>query len=225
MFRQALSRLPTLRKSHARSASTSSYFAALRQRYPRADPPSLIAAFVVLHELTAVVPLSILFGAFHYLGIGASIVAWTLEGDESRVQRGYQDRVDGRWTRERARVLVREWVKEGEDKAERVGRRYGWFGWDKESTEERVARKANKAGGDATTTTEPLRPELSNERLSVTGDVANVAAAYLVVKALLPLRILVSLRLSPNLANVISKRFQGLRARGARMMKRNEPAP
>lgn len=69
-------------------------------------------------------------------------------------------------------------MKEGEDQAERMGRRYGWFGWEKESREERIERKKRLED-------EPARDvlkELSNESLKVSGDVANLVAAYLVVK-------------------------------------------
>lgn len=40
------------------------------------------------------------------------------------------------------------------------------------------------------------------------------------LQALLPLRILVSLRLAPPMANVIVKRFKGLRDMGARYLKK-----
>ncbi|GAA5831094.1 hypothetical protein JCM3766R1_006232 [Sporobolomyces carnicolor] len=196
-------RQPLLR----RPLSTSNYIASLRQRYPSADPPSLVISFLILHELTAIAPLALLFGAFHYLGLGAGIVAWTLA--ESEPTAAPQAIEPGRWTAESARLRVREWIREGEDKAERVGRRYGWFGWDKESREQREHRKARDTSRG-----------LEADNLGVTGDVANVAAAYLVVKALLPLRLVVSLRLSPSLANLIVKRFRGLRARGTKLLKR-----
>ncbi|GAA6007792.1 hypothetical protein JCM11491_003965 [Sporobolomyces phaffii] len=200
---------------HSRPASTSSYLAKLRQRYPSADPPSLVASFLILHELTAIVPLSVLFGAFHYLGLGAGIVAWTLAESESDSTAPTGVQHGGTWSAEGARIKVREWIREGEDKAERVGRRYGWFGWDKESKLERDERRTARIAQAGTP------QDLGIDSLSVTGDVANVAAAYLVVKALLPLRILLSLRLSPSLANVIARRFKGLRDRGAKMLQRD----
>ncbi|GAA5903741.1 uncharacterized protein JCM6883_005099 [Sporobolomyces salmoneus] len=196
-----------------RPMSTSNYFASLRQRYPSADPPSLIISFLILHELTAIVPLGLLFGTFHYLGLGAGIVGWTLaESESTSTTPSQQAAEEGNWSAEGARMKVREWIREGEEKAERIGRRYGWFGWEKESKEQREERKSQPS----------TAKELSMESLKVSGDVANVAAAYLVVKALLPLRILVSLRLSPSLANVIVRRFKGLRDRGAKMLKRNQ---
>lgn len=41
-----------------------------------ADPGALLAAFVVLHELTALVPLAVLAAAFAALGVGARVVDW-----------------------------------------------------------------------------------------------------------------------------------------------------
>jgi len=185
--------------------------------------------------LTAIIPLSVLFGTFHYLGLGAGIVGWTLAESESTSTA--REKADGRWSTEGVKIKVREWIREGEDKAERVGRRYGWFGWEKESKEQRQERKARlESEGSASR-------ELSVDSLKVSGDMANVAAAYLLVKvilpfflflllasadlvshlqALLPLRILVSLRLSPTLANVIVKRFKGLRERGSKLLKRDQ---
>lgn len=221
-----------------RPISTSSYLGSLRRRYPAADPPSLVISFLILHELTAIVPLSVLFGTFHYLGLGAGIVAWTLAESESTISTR-EGREEATSSVQGAKTKVREWISEGEEQAERLGRRYGWFGWEKESKEERVERKARQE-------LDSTPKELSDESLKVTGDVANVAAAYLIVKvshycslalpaepalnvsfsplrqALIPLRILISLRLTPSLANVIVKRFKGLRERGSRMLKRSQ---
>jgi len=178
MLRRAIQPIRLTRPLHIRPASTKSYLGRLKQRYPSADPPSLFISFLILHELTAILPLSILFGTFHYLGIGAGIVAWTLSESESTTQPSLEQEQAGKWTKEGARIRVREWMKEGEDQAERMGRRYGWFGWEKESREERIERKKRLED-------EPARDvlkELSNESLKVSGDVANLVAAYLVVK-------------------------------------------
>jgi hypothetical protein len=128
--------------------------------------------------LTAIIPLSVLFGTFHYLGLGAGIVGWTLAESESTSTT--QEELDGRWSTEGVKIKVREWIREGEDKAERVGRRYGWFGWEKESKEQRQERKARlESEGSASR-------ELSADSLKVSRDVANVAAAYLLVKVSFP---------------------------------------
>lgn len=184
----------------ARSSSRlAPYFAELKSKYPHAEPRSLVVAFVVLHELTALVPLAVLFGAFHYLGAGAALVAWIVDETytTSGSGNGWKD-------------TVRNWLREAETKAERVGRRYGLFGWSKESKEERRARKTRELDQNEGEEASPVA--LSKERLLVSGDVANAAAAYLAVKALLPLRILISLRLSPFLANQVLGRFKTWRA-------------
>jgi hypothetical protein len=51
---------------------------------------------------------------------------------------------------------AREWIEEGEERVDRVGRRYGWFGYSKGDTRE--------------------------GRLAVAGDVANAVVAYGVTK-------------------------------------------
>lgn len=153
----------------ARSSSRlAPYLAELKSKYPHAEPRSLVVAFVVLHELTALVPLAVLFGAFHYLGAGAALVAWVV--DETSTTSG-----SGTGWRD----TVRHWLREAETKAERVGRRYGLFGWSKESKEERRARKTRELN-QAVEEASPVA--LSKERLLVSGDVANAAAAYLAVK-------------------------------------------
>ncbi|GAA5935418.1 uncharacterized protein JCM15063_001028 [Sporobolomyces koalae] len=206
------------RNRHA-STTTQSYLRTLRDRYPAVDPASLIASFVILHELTAIVPLATLFGTFHYLGLGTGIVAWTVQ--ESQLEPGAAAAAPHDPNPStRIRTKLREWIEQGEDKAEALGRRYGWFGWTKETSEERTLRKqlaaSSSSSSDSTTT------KMTQVRdLRVTGDVANLVAAYLAVKALLPLRILVSLRLSPVLANSVVSRFQGLQRRGAALVSKH----
>ncbi|BGO98024.1 hypothetical protein NBRC10513v2_002024 [Rhodotorula toruloides] len=184
--------------------------ARLRQSYPHVDPPSLLISFVILHELTALVPLVGLFALLKWLGVGGAIVAWVVdETSEAEVEQSG-------W-----RTTAKEWLVESEKKAERVGRRYGWFGWEKETREEREERRARQK--DAENGAADVQ-DVSPERLRVSGDVANAAASYLLVKALLPLRILISLRLSPSLANVIVRNFKGLRERGRKYVRPGEGA-
>jgi hypothetical protein len=132
------------------------YISMLRQRYPLADPPSLIASFLILHELTAIVPLGIGFFALKRLGVGESLVKWTIEGTQQ---------TEPTW----AAGMVRKWVKEGGEQAERIGRRYGTFGFEKETKEAKDERKRI--------------PIVQSISLSNTGgDVANLVASYLLVK-------------------------------------------
>ncbi|BGP38291.1 hypothetical protein JCM10449v2_002222 [Rhodotorula kratochvilovae] len=189
------------------------YLARLRADYPHADPPSLAVAFLALHELTALVPLVALFALFRHLALGTGLVAWVLAHSEDGGERAQPGA--GGW-----RDTARDWLSEAEDKAERVGRRYGWFGWDKETPEQRKERRA----GEVEARAEGREVQRTADQLRVSGDVANAAAAYLAVKALIPLRILISLRLSPSLANVIAHNFHGLRERGRRYVARAAPS-
>ncbi|ORY82322.1 hypothetical protein BCR35DRAFT_265576 [Leucosporidium creatinivorum] len=177
------------------------YIATLRARYPSADPPSLIASFLILHELTAIVPLFAGFWAFKAAGVGAGLVAWAVADDGEEEQASW------------SRAKFRQWVTDGEEQAQKIGRRYGAFGIEKESKEQKEERKQREKDG-------VVDVERAPTTYSVGGDVANLVAAYIAVKALLPLRILFSLRAAPPMANVIARRFKGLREVGARYLKK-----
>ncbi|TNY20155.1 hypothetical protein DMC30DRAFT_352778 [Rhodotorula diobovata] len=200
---------PPPRPTRRLARSYEPYLARLRTEYPHADPPSLAVAFLALHELTALVPLVALFALLRHLALGTALVAWVLAESNA------DDAAEAGW-----RGTARTWLAEAEDKAERVGRRYGWFGWDKETRQQRQERRAQQGeheDGEG-------KSERTADQLRVSGDVANAAAAYLAVKALLPLRILISLRLSPSLANVIARNFRSLRNRGKTYLSsRREP--
>ncbi|EJU01098.1 hypothetical protein DACRYDRAFT_53670 [Dacryopinax primogenitus] len=135
--------------------------------------PSLIVSFGVLHELTAVFPLFGFFFASRWLGVGQSTVEWATRGEG--------------WGGE----LMRRWVREGGESAERIGGRYGWFGYEKLDREGRRRLKDEQK----------IRRESSDkaEQLGewIAGDVANVVLAYGLTKAILPVRIGLSLYLSP----------------------------
>ncbi|KIK43190.1 hypothetical protein CY34DRAFT_23665 [Suillus luteus UH-Slu-Lm8-n1] len=78
---------------------------------------------------------------------------------------------------------LRSWVDEGEQWAGRVGRRYGIFGFEKGEVVDQ-------------TQTSQLSGKLA-------GDVANAVLAYGTVKALLPIRIGLSLYLSPMFSRAV----------------------
>lgn len=109
---------------------------------------SLVVSFAVLHELTAIVPLVGVFYGARTLGIGERIVTAVIENNSGSALTKY------RWVREKCKI----WVDEGEDWAERVGRRYGAFGF----------KKGQSKSGDA------------NDRRhhALAGDIANAVFAY-----------------------------------------------
>ncbi|KAH7883219.1 hypothetical protein F5I97DRAFT_1903285 [Phlebopus sp. FC_14] len=130
--------------------------------------PSLIFSFTVLHELTAVVPLVGVFFAARGLGVGERVVNQFARLDDQELA----DRSTG-WMS----TQFKQWVDEGEQWAGRVGRRYGIFGYE----------KGQLAG-------QTDEHELSRR---LAGDVANAVLAYASVKALMPVRVGLSLYLSP----------------------------
>jgi hypothetical protein len=123
--------------------------------------PSLCASFLILHEVTAIIPFIGVFYASRGLGVGEKVVDMVLDGDSDVAgsQPGW------------ARSKPRQWVEEGGQFAERVGRRYGMFGYEKRSAPQ---------SGIPTAELDPL-PAV-NLGGKVAGDVANAIVAYGVVK-------------------------------------------
>lgn len=78
----------------------------LRQKYPNIAPASLITSFLVLHELTAVLPLFAVFGALHHLDAGEFV----LEHVQS-------------WTKD---TVAESWIGDAQAKAGRMVKR-GYF--------------------------------------------------------------------------------------------------
>ncbi|GAA5838359.1 hypothetical protein JCM11251_004914 [Rhodosporidiobolus azoricus] len=185
----------------ARPSRLTPYLRDLHARYPHTSPSTLTASFLILHELTALVPLILLFGTFSFFSLGTSLVSWTV----AETSGGPTDEAGGNfgW----AKGKVRGWLEEAEEKAGRVGRRYGVFGWEKETAEQRKERKVSRNREKE----EGVVVAKKERDLRVGGEVANLVAAYLVTKALLPLRILISLRLTPTLANGVVGRFRAWR--------------
>jgi hypothetical protein len=115
--------------------------------------PSLIVSFGVLHELTAVFPLVGIFYSARSLGVGETVVASVL-----RQEPAPNDSPLLRYTKDKCKA----WVEEGEAWAERLGRRYGMFGYPK-----RVPGQPD-----------PVRSHESSARSVIAGDVANAVVAY-----------------------------------------------
>ncbi|KAK4242232.1 hypothetical protein C8A03DRAFT_11521 [Achaetomium macrosporum] len=159
------------------------------QRYAtrlRGAPLTHVAAFLVLHEITAVVPLLGLFGLFHYAVAGAHLPVEYL----MRNYGGY--------------------VEEGVGRFERYFRRKGWFGFGNAED-----GGGNKAGGKMTGRREGAGQGGGEEVLQRWREhggkvddpkyrvVVEVALAYTITKVLLPVRILASVWATPWFAGVL----------------------
>lgn len=140
------------------------YLRPLLLRYPHISPLSLTASFLFLHELTALVPLFPIYYLFSFLGLGAGVVAYAADTQDGEEAGG-------------ARKWLRGLLAEAEKKVERMGRRYGWWGYHKETLDERKKRREKEKAveGEQQAEQKPLE-------LVVGGKLADVVAAYLVVK-------------------------------------------
>lgn len=139
----------------------------------RAAPLSHITAFLILHELTAIIPVLGLFGAFHYYADISPLLKW---------MGGHN---------------YGSYVTEGAARFERYFRRKGWFGFGGEE-EEQAGKREDGAGGEETAI-EKWRED-GDMRYKV---VVEVALAYAITKALLPVRIIGSVWATPWFAGVL----------------------
>jgi hypothetical protein len=175
--------------------------------------PSLLLSFAILHEITAVAPLFALFFGARQLGVGEQLVSSVAAAAASS---------GGQEEDSMVKQKSRQWVREGEQWAERVGRRYGVFGFEKGS---------KLQAQDVTTGA--LSPKLA-------GDVANAVVAYGLTKvrsshghwyslivhsylirqlqALLPVRIGMSLYLTPWFSRRL---VEPIRSNVMRIVRRN----
>lgn len=131
------------------------------------DAPTMVASFLILHELTAIVPLVILFYAFGALGVGTAVLAWLLGDAEDK-----EDDQGSLMTRFRA------WARLKEERFERYCRKRGYLGFEKQDAE--TIDAANDLGKSS----------------HLAGSFANMVAAYILVKALIPVRIGASVALA-----------------------------
>ncbi|EPQ55133.1 hypothetical protein GLOTRDRAFT_111133 [Gloeophyllum trabeum ATCC 11539] len=137
--------------------------------------PSLIFSFAVLHEVTAIASLVGVFYGARALGVGDRLL---------HVAQTTLPSAPDQWSMEHwMRGQWKTWVAEGEKWAEKVGRRYGFFGYEKEPMM-------------------PVNPEDGTEARAkmsgrIAGDVANAIVAYGLTKAIAPIRIPLSMYLSP----------------------------
>ena len=158
----------TRQPSQSKFAPYRQALAAISQR-TRTPLPSLVASFAILHELTAIVPVAGFFFSARALGVGEGIVKALAPrpGDDARAT-GFTAQVRDSWVGER----FKEWMVEGEARAERVGRRYGWFGFEKGSKPELLSL-------EQLSTHSPESVLMSGK---IAGDVANAVVAYALTK-------------------------------------------
>ncbi|KAE8214289.1 hypothetical protein CF327_g2292 [Tilletia walkeri] len=180
------------------------------------DPASLVASFLVLHELTALIPLLLLFWLFELLGAGQFLLSWlgTNEGgDHGEGEGGFKAVVGG-------------WVNEGIRRAEKVGRRYGLFGMDKTS-----ASPEGTPSVGSIEESEGVAAVTDPRSGALVGSFANAVAAYACVKALIPLRLAASVALAPAFARYtiepikrIAARWRGTSASNPRSAASSSPS-
>ncbi|EAU91664.2 hypothetical protein CC1G_09346 [Coprinopsis cinerea okayama7 len=155
------------------------YSTALQSIAKRTGTPlsSLVLSFGILHEVTAVAPLFIIFYGARTFGVGDRLVQEISEDLNSHNAGEDGAPVDAmQWGRRK----LATWMDDGYAWTARVGTRYGVFGYEKRQSGEKVDIEAlNQVPG----------------RLA--GDVANAVIAYAATKAMFPLRIGLSLYLSP----------------------------
>ncbi|KAK1761018.1 hypothetical protein QBC47DRAFT_368838 [Echria macrotheca] len=157
---------PTSSASSERASKILSRLPPSLQKYThrlRTAPLSHILAFLVLHELTAIVPLVSLFALFHYTTLSSPAL-----GVVERYLSGY--------------------IAEGAARFERYFKRRGWFGFSSSPSS-----SSQDEGGEVGKKGEKYRV------------VVEVAVAYAITKALLPLRIVGSLWATPWFAGVMGR--------------------
>ncbi|KAL7412734.1 hypothetical protein BDY24DRAFT_409823 [Mrakia frigida] len=174
---------------------------------PSIPLPSLVLSFAILHELTAFLPVIGIFFGLREIDGGRSVVQGMidLEGRvRGRTRAQPPDGSGGGGIVEKG--WVEGWLQEGERKVEWVGGRYGVLGFEKKEKakgkEREVEDELVRAGGAGG---ESIKATTSAGDLGkgVAGDVANALGAYMIVKALLPLRIAASVYLSPAFARAL----------------------
>lgn len=131
--------------------------------------PSLGLSFLVLHEITAVIPVIGLYFIFDAIGAGQSLVGLIRQTAASTSYRGEEagsaaggQREAGRWSE-----MVGSWYNEGEKRVEKVGRKYGFWGFEKGSKRDE---------------SEDLALQASRGTERAAEGIANAISAYVAVK-------------------------------------------
>lgn len=132
--------------------------------------PSLALSFGILHELSAIIPLLVLFFGFQAANVGATIVQWAGQVTEE----SEHDHGNLNW-----RVTVRDWLAEGERRVDKVARRYGLFGYEK--GQKAVLLEEGSGGVHAEEEAKQLLARAAKGSKAA-ADVTNAIAAYVLVK-------------------------------------------
>ncbi|KAJ8519937.1 hypothetical protein ONZ45_g3184 [Pleurotus djamor] len=137
------------------------YQTALKAISARTGTPlsSLVVSFGILHELTAVLPIVGLFYASRSFGVGEQLVNAVTTASSSQGNLA-GDINKPNWIAERGQV----WIEEGEHWAVRIGRRYGWFGFEKRTKDDYSEAMYEE--------------DVRAVRSHLAGDIANVVVAY-----------------------------------------------
>ncbi|KAH7165803.1 hypothetical protein EDB81DRAFT_264616 [Dactylonectria macrodidyma] len=136
----------------------------------RNAPVSHVVSFLILHEITAIVPVLGLFGLFHYT---------------NHVPVAYVSEYFGGY------------MQDGVSRFERYFRRKGWFGFGQESTDSSTTTNVRSTSEEAME-----RWHSGDGRYKV---VVEVALAYAITKALLPVRIVCSIWATPWFAGILMR--------------------
>lgn len=137
----------------------------------RNAPVSHIVAFLILHELTAIVPLIALFGVFHFTDYVPLSYMTTHFGD---------------------------YVQKGVARFEKYFSRKGWFGFTSDRSELRP--DTNEGGSKDRATDAVERWQGGEQRYRI---LVEVALAYAITKAMLPVRIIGSVWATPWFAGML----------------------
>ncbi|RXK42102.1 hypothetical protein M231_00459 [Tremella mesenterica] len=211
---------PCTNKSNKKVVNPSSYLSKARSellklsKHTGAPISSLILSFGILHEVTAIIPLYLFYRLFQFFGVGVGVVGFVLGlGDTSVVvvEQDYEMNDEENGGMEKVKVvenvnsekngiegkgksswreLVLNWYDEAERRVDRLGKKYGVLGYDNHTLEdEEIGRGYDLGSGEGV-------------REGTSDKVTNAIAAYVVVKALAPLRIAISLALTPSFARI-----------------------
>ncbi|EQL02626.1 putative protein family FLILHELTA [Ophiocordyceps sinensis CO18] len=175
---------PARRSSSQSPASQASRIDRITSKLPRRlqkyttglrnAPGSHVVSFLILHELTAIVPLVVLFAIFHYATFMP--VSYVTEH-------------------------FGENIRSGITRFERYFRRKGWFGFGSEESTADLEQTAESQGKSHTENVME-RWKRGDGKYEI---LMEVALAYAVTKALLPLRIIGSVWATPWFAGVLTR--------------------